>query len=42
MPIVYLPGNALYPIGSGEKILAHICNNKGYWGAVFSGSVSSR
>ena len=42
MPIVYIHGNALYPIGSGKKILAHICNNKGYWGAGFSGAVSSR
>lgn len=35
MPIQYLVGNALEPVGAGNKVLVHICNDEGRWGAGF-------
>jgi len=40
--ITYLVGDATDPQGSGEKIIAHICNNVGAWGAGFVLAVSKR
>ena len=30
--INYITGNAVRPIGEGNKIIVHICNDSGYWG----------
>jgi O-acetyl-ADP-ribose deacetylase (regulator of RNase III) len=38
----FLEGDAVYPIGSGNKIIAHVCNNKGAWGAGFTRAINSR
>ena len=35
IPITYLVGDATHPQGDGVKIIAHICNDKGKWGAGF-------
>jgi O-acetyl-ADP-ribose deacetylase (regulator of RNase III) len=35
MPIKYLKGDATNPIGKGIKIITHIVNNFGGWGAGF-------
>lgn len=37
-----LKGDATDPVGSGKKIIAHICNNAGFWGKGFVMSVSKR
>jgi len=42
MPIEYLKGDATIPQGKGPKIIAHICNNQGGWGAGFVLAVSRR
>lgn len=33
--IIYLTGDATEPVGDGNKIIAHICNNIGKWGKGF-------
>ena len=40
--IFYLNGDALRPRGDGKKIICHICNNKGKWGAGFVLALSKR
>jgi len=35
MIITYLKGDATQPIGDGNKIIAHICNDVGAWGRGF-------
>lgn len=40
--IHYLTGDATRPIGSGPRIIAHICNNSRKWGAGFVLAVSRR
>lgn len=40
--ITYLIGDATYPIGTGLKIIAHVCNAAGGWGAGFVMSLSKR
>jgi O-acetyl-ADP-ribose deacetylase (regulator of RNase III) len=40
--IEYIAGDATQPIGDGVKIIPHICNNVGLWGAGFVLSLSSR
>lgn len=40
--IHYLEGDATQPIGNGVKIVAHVCNNIGAWGAGFVLAVSKR
>lgn len=40
--IYYLKGDATQPIGYGNKIVAHVCNNVGAWGAGFVLAVSKR
>lgn len=40
MSIKYVIGDATQPIGSGMKILTHICNDEGAWGAGFVLAIS--
>jgi O-acetyl-ADP-ribose deacetylase (regulator of RNase III) len=40
--INYVIGDATRPQGDGQKIVAHVCNNIGKWGAGFSGAVTKR
>jgi O-acetyl-ADP-ribose deacetylase (regulator of RNase III) len=42
MKIAYVTGDATHPIGPGPKIIAHICNNVGAWGAGFTGALSGQ
>jgi O-acetyl-ADP-ribose deacetylase (regulator of RNase III) len=41
-PIQYLLGDATRPTVEGNKIIAHVCNNIGAWGAGFVLAVSKR
>lgn len=38
----YLTGDATGPVGVGPKIIAHVCNNIGAWGAGFTAALSRR
>jgi O-acetyl-ADP-ribose deacetylase (regulator of RNase III) len=40
--IAYVTGDATRPIGDGPKIIAHVCNDEGKWGAGFVLAVSLR
>ena len=40
--INYVKGDATAPIGEGNKIIAHICNDKGGWGAGFVMALSKK
>lgn len=40
--INYVIGDATYPQGDGMKIVAHVCNNIGAWGAGFTGAINAR
>lgn len=40
--IHYITGDATEPIGEGNKIIAHIVNDVGKWGAGFTASLSKR
>ena len=40
--ITYVEGDAIYPIGSGVKLLIHVCNSVGSWGAGFVLAISKR
>lgn len=40
--IKYVKGDATKPIGEGHKILIHICNNQGGWGAGFVLALSKK
>lgn len=40
--IEYVDGDATYPRGDGNKIIAHICNDTGRWGAGFVEDLSER
>lgn len=42
MSIQYIRGDATKPIGLGNKLLVHICNDIGAWGAGFTKAVSNR
>lgn len=42
MTIQYVTGDATQPQGPGLKIIAHICNNAGGWGAGFVLALSKR
>jgi O-acetyl-ADP-ribose deacetylase (regulator of RNase III) len=33
--VTYVKGSATEPVGDGPKIIAHVCNDKGGWGAGF-------
>jgi O-acetyl-ADP-ribose deacetylase (regulator of RNase III) len=37
--VTYVKGDATKPIGGGKKIIAHICNDEGGWGAGFTGAL---
>lgn len=40
--IKYLNGDATQPIGNGNRVIAHVCNNIGAWGAGFVMAISKR
>lgn len=40
--IHYIKGDATSPIGKGNKIIAHICNDHGGWGAGFVLALSKK
>lgn len=40
--IIYKKGNATFPTGDNNKIIAHICNDIGLWGAGFVLALSRR
>lgn len=40
--IHYIKGDATNPIGNGEKVIIHICNNIGAWGAGFVVALSNK
>ena len=42
MAIHYVTGDATAPAGDGNKIIAHVCNDVGAWGAGFVLAVSKR
>ncbi len=42
MSIDYIEGDATAPAGSGPKIIAHVCNDVGGWGAGFVLAISRR
>jgi O-acetyl-ADP-ribose deacetylase (regulator of RNase III) len=42
MEIFYINGDATRPIGEGKKIIVHICNDEGKWGAGFVLALSAR
>jgi len=40
--IHYLEGDATEPVGDGNKIIAHVCNDAGGWGAGFVTAISKK
>ena len=42
MSIQYLTGDATQPVGTGNKIIAHVCNDVGRWGKGFVLALSGR
>jgi O-acetyl-ADP-ribose deacetylase (regulator of RNase III) len=40
--IHYVTGDATRPVGDGPKIIAHICNDIGAWGAGFTNAINRR
>ena len=42
MPINYLKGDATKPVGAGNRIITHCCNDRGFWNAGFVKAVSRR
>lgn len=42
MEIEYIKGDATNPIGEGNKIIAHICNDIGKWGKGFVMALSKK
>jgi len=40
--IHYLAGDATQPVGTGNKIIAHVCNDVGKWGKGFVRAISKR
>lgn len=42
LPIQFVRGDATVPLGSGAKIIAHICNDAGAWGKGFVLALSRR
>jgi O-acetyl-ADP-ribose deacetylase (regulator of RNase III) len=42
MKVKYVTGDATKPLGSGEKIIVHVCNNQGGWGAGFVLALSKK
>lgn len=42
MQIKYLKGDATKPIGEGNKVIVHVCNDVGGWGRGFVLALSKR
>ncbi len=42
MKVKYIQGDATTPQGKGKKIIAHICNDQGGWGAGFVLAISKK
>jgi O-acetyl-ADP-ribose deacetylase (regulator of RNase III) len=42
MPINYLKGDATNPVGAGNRIITHCCNDRGFWNAGFVKALSRR
>ncbi|MCK7591630.1 Appr-1-p processing protein [Subsaxibacter sp. CAU 1640] len=42
MQINYLKGDATQPVGQGNKIIVHVCNDVGGWGKGFVMAISKR
>jgi O-acetyl-ADP-ribose deacetylase (regulator of RNase III) len=40
--ITYIRGDATDPVGEGNKIIVHVCNDRGHWGAGFTGAIDYR
>ncbi|QIN94102.1 hypothetical protein PP459_gp131 [Streptomyces phage Wakanda] len=40
--VTYVKGDATKPQGDGKKIIAHICNDSGRWGAGFVKAISQK
>ena len=40
--IVYIKGDATAPVGDGQKLIIHVCNNVGAWGAGFVMALSKK
>lgn len=40
--ITYITGDATNPIGSGNRIITHCCNDQGFWNAGFVKALSRR
>lgn len=40
--ITYVVGDATIPTGDGPRLIVHVCNDRGAWGAGFSGAISRR
>jgi O-acetyl-ADP-ribose deacetylase (regulator of RNase III) len=40
--ISYVIGDATDPPGEGHRVIAHVCNDRGAWGAGFSGAITRR
>lgn len=42
MSIVYVQGDATDPVGSGPRLIVHVCNDVGKWGKGFVLAISKR
>jgi len=42
IPIQYVTGDATEPIGGGEKLICHVCNDMGGWGSGFVLAISRK
>jgi O-acetyl-ADP-ribose deacetylase (regulator of RNase III) len=42
MPLKYVQGDATNPVGEGQKLIVHICNDLGKWGKGFVLAISNR
>ncbi len=40
--IQYVTGDVTSPLGEGERIVAHVCNDEGKWGRGVSGAIGRR
>jgi O-acetyl-ADP-ribose deacetylase (regulator of RNase III) len=40
--MTWILGDATYPVGEGNKIIVHVCNDAGHWGAGFTGAIDYR
>jgi O-acetyl-ADP-ribose deacetylase (regulator of RNase III) len=42
VPIDYVHGNAVWPVGNGNKIIVHLCNDMGHWGGADASKLDER